>query len=288
MAATLYRQDDVEMASLGSSSGEFSEQEATTERGPLFGARFGRFALPLLLGAVVLLAVGAAAKSRSVGVLTSASTGSLQDKQSLPTATTGVSQAAEAPAVSQISNVNQLTGGKGAVATQPSSPLAPAEDTNDGNKCADDEESHLGLCYKQCNLLTNGEATVRISAFGCAKSTSFGDVFGEKIAGLIPCQGYDVAGDSQGGGCPHNHGACLVDEEMALGKCYKKCSLFFDGAYPHRTSAGTCCKTTNFISCMNPANSKMSSSLAVGGGTQGDGISGDSTVHDPIKSLTEQ
>lgn len=303
MAATLYRQakDDVEM-SLGSSSGDSSEQEAAAGPSFLSSGRLGRLALPFVLGAAVLLAVGAAAKSRSGGVLTTASTNALQDKQSFgdapstaaATLSTGAAtqatatSGAEAPPVNQISTVNQLTGGKGAVATQPSSPLAPAQDTNDGNPCADDEEDHLGLCYKTCALLTNNLAPVRISAFGCAKSKSLGDVFGEKIPSLVPCQGYDIAGDAAGNGCPHQHGACLTDEEMSLGKCYKKCSLFYNGEYPHRTSAGSCCKTSNLISCLNPSNSKMSSDLSSGGGTQGDGISGDSASHGPIQTLTEQ
>lgn len=291
MAAMLYKQakDDVEM-NFGSSSGDSSEQEAADDRGPLFGGRLGRLALPFVLGGAVLLAVGAAAKSRSGGVLT-ASTGAFQDKQSLPTQTTAVTQAAsgaEAPPVDQISTVNQLTGGKGAVATQPSSPLAPAQDTNDGNPCADDEEDHLGLCYKKCSSWNGGATPVRISAFACAKSKGLADVFGEKILSLVPCTGYDIAGDSAGNGCPHQHGSCLTDEEMSLGKCYKKCSLFYNGEYPHRTSAGTCCKTTNFIHCLLPSESKMSPDLSEGGGTQGDGISGDSASHDPIQSLTEQ
>eukprot|EP00930_Biecheleria_cincta_P074561 TRINITY_DN6177_c0_g1_i1.p1 TRINITY_DN6177_c0_g1~~TRINITY_DN6177_c0_g1_i1.p1 ORF type:complete len:286 (-),score=51.74 TRINITY_DN6177_c0_g1_i1:68-925(-) len=285
MAATLYRQakDDVEM-NLGIGSGESSEQEeAAVGCRTFFGRRLGRLALPFVLGAAVLLAVGAAAKSRSGGLLTTASAAAFQDKQSLQ-ATSG----AQAPPVDQINSVNQLTGGKGAVATQPSSPLAPAEDTNDGNECADDEEDHLGLCYKKCSLLTNGVSPVRVSAFGCAKSKSLGDIFGETIASMIPCKGYDIAGDAEGNGCPHQHGACLTDEEMSLGKCYKKCSLFYEGEYPHRTAASTCCKSTNLIQCLNPANIKISSDLATGGGTPGDGISGDSAVHDPIKSLTEQ
>lgn len=164
-------------------------------------------------------------------------------------------------------------------------PLAPKEDLNDGNKCADDEESFgtPPLCYYQCNILTSGEASVRISAFGCAKSKKFGDVIGEKIGGLIPCQGYDVAGKAEGHGCPHAHGGCLIDEEMSLGKCYKKCSALTQGQYPHRTSMSTCCNSANFLECLSPSNFKMDFGFAVGGGN-----SVHKAVHDPIKSVTEE
>eukprot|EP00930_Biecheleria_cincta_P074565 TRINITY_DN6177_c0_g3_i3.p1 TRINITY_DN6177_c0_g3~~TRINITY_DN6177_c0_g3_i3.p1 ORF type:complete len:301 (-),score=48.50 TRINITY_DN6177_c0_g3_i3:137-976(-) len=268
--------DDVEM-SLASSSD--SEPEAASPAG-LQISRAGRVGLALL-GAVALVA---AAKSHAGSLLTTASQG-FQEKQIF-----AMGQAATnaAPPPSQITSVNQLTGGKGTVPTQPTSPLAPVEDTNDGNPCEDDEEDHLGLCYKKCSLLTNGEAPIRISAFGCAKSHSLGDVFGEKMAGIIPCSGYDISGDAAGNGCPHRYGACLVDEEMSLGKCSKKCSLLTHNVYPHRTSASSCCKTTHIIECLKPTNSKMSSDFATGGGVQGDGIKGDSLSHDPIQILTEQ
>jgi len=275
---TLPCDDDVEM-SLASSSD--SEHEADSPAG-LQVSRAGRIGLALLGAAAIL----AAAKSHGGSLLATASQG-FQEKQIFTTAN---SQAAAnaAPPPSQITSVNQLTGGKGTVPTQPTSPLAPSEDTDDGNPCEDDEEDHLGLCYKKCSLLTNGEATVRISAFGCAKSHSLGDVFGEKTAGLIPCKGYDISGDAAGNGCPHRYGACLVDEEMSLGKCYKKCSILTHNEYPHRTSASSCCKTTNIIQCFSPANSKMSADFAMGGGAGGDGIKGDSSSHDPIQILTEQ
>jgi hypothetical protein len=176
-------------------------------------------------------------------------------------------------AVSQTSQV---------VSSVTTNPLRPKENLNDGNKCADDEESLGKLCYQKCSILTSGEAPVRISAFGCAKSKSFGDVIGEKTAGFVPCQGYDVAGKAEGNGCPHAHGGCLADEEFGLGKCYKKCSLLTNGKYPHRTTMTTCCKTTSFIECLNPANFEMGFKFAVGGGN-----AEHKAIHNPIKSVTE-
>ncbi|CAK0880256.1 unnamed protein product [Prorocentrum cordatum] len=60
------------------------------------------------------------------------------------------------------------------------------------------------------------------------------------------CGGYDVAGDSAGGGCPHQHGKCLDGEEMHLGMCYKKCSDLTKGKYKHRVAASTCCNTAGY------------------------------------------
>jgi hypothetical protein len=191
-------------------------------------------------------------------------------------ASTVVSAPASAVASTAVSQSSQV------VPSETSSANRPEEDLNDGNKCADDEESLGELCYQKCSILTNGAAPVRISAFGCAKSNSFGDVIGEKIASLVPCQGYDVAGNAEGNGCPHSHGGCLNDEELSLGKCYKKCSALTNGQYPHRTTMSTCCKTTNFIECLNPANFKIDFKYAVGGGNDEH-----KAIHDPIKSVTE-
>eukprot|EP00930_Biecheleria_cincta_P074564 TRINITY_DN6177_c0_g3_i2.p1 TRINITY_DN6177_c0_g3~~TRINITY_DN6177_c0_g3_i2.p1 ORF type:complete len:146 (-),score=22.22 TRINITY_DN6177_c0_g3_i2:544-981(-) len=134
--------DDVEM-SLASSSD--SEPETASQVG-LQVSRAGRVGLALL-GAVALVA---AAKSHAGSLLTTASKG-FQEKQIFAT---GGFQAATnaAPPPSQITSVNQLTGGKGTVPTQPTSPLAPIEDTNDGNPCEDDEEDHLGCATRSARF----------------------------------------------------------------------------------------------------------------------------------------
>eukprot|EP00440_Ansanella_granifera_P032796 gb/GFBE01035582.1/.p1 GENE.gb/GFBE01035582.1/~~gb/GFBE01035582.1/.p1 ORF type:complete len:309 (+),score=84.37 gb/GFBE01035582.1/:1-927(+) len=184
---------------------------------------------------------------------------------------------------SQINSVNQLTGGVQQSVQASNNPLAVQENLNDGNTCEDDEEVFMGLCYKQCKILTNGAHPVRISSFGCAKSKSLGDIFGSQMESLIPCQGFDISGDEAGNGCPHDEGACLADEEISLGKCYKKCSALTDGMYPHRTTATTCCKSEGVMDCFNPANVKFNPSFSVGGGSN----SRESRPHGPERKYTE-
>lgn len=41
-------------------------------------------------------------------------------------------------------------------------------------QCLPNEELHLGVCYKQCSLLTNGEYYNRVAAATCCKSSGFG------------------------------------------------------------------------------------------------------------------
>ncbi|CAJ1333288.1 unnamed protein product, partial [Effrenium voratum] len=185
-----------------------------------------------------------------------------------------------------IDSVNQLTGGKSGevVSASATNPMAPSENLVDGNKCCDDEEKFEGLCYKKCSILTNGAYKTRVSAFQCSESSDFQDFFKSKTEGFpIPCTGFDIAGDECAKGCPHNEGACLVTEEMHLGKCYKKCSELTGKEYPVRTSADTCCKTKNLLECFSPANTKFSPDFNVGGGLSGK----EADVHSPEVKLTE-
>mmetsp|Transcript_40615 Transcript_40615/g.73119 ORF Transcript_40615/g.73119 Transcript_40615/m.73119 type:complete len:267 (-) Transcript_40615:83-883(-) len=164
----------------------------------------------------------------------------------------------------------------------PKNPLARTENLNDGNICLDDEELFENLCYKKCALLTGGVDIFRLSAFSCGPSSSVGDLLKSEVNTFEPCHGYDVAGDQAGNGCPHKPGACLNDEELHLGKCYKKCSLLTSGEYPHRTSAETCCSSESLMQCLWPTRSKFSSMFNVGGGS---GV--ESIVHDPETKYTE-
>jgi len=107
------------------------------------------------------------------------------------------------------------------------SPLAPQAALHDGNKCPDDEEEYPktgGTCFKKCSELTGGAYPIRSTAFSCCKSEPCG-VSNSKIH-LSFCGGFDVAGDAEGNGCPASEGACLEDEELLGGICYKKCSSF--------------------------------------------------------------
>eukprot|EP00931_Biecheleriopsis_adriatica_P093354 TRINITY_DN670_c0_g1_i4.p1 TRINITY_DN670_c0_g1~~TRINITY_DN670_c0_g1_i4.p1 ORF type:complete len:401 (+),score=92.56 TRINITY_DN670_c0_g1_i4:68-1270(+) len=168
------------------------------------------------------------------------------------------------------------------------SPLAPQEQQGDGNSCPDDEEMVANVCYKKCALLTGGSHPIRTSPFSCCAQEPCG--LSNTWTHMGMCFGYDVAGDSvakTAGKCPHGSGACLTDEDEFAGQCYKSCSILTNGAYPHRSAAASCCKTTG-IACFLGAftNSKTDASFAVGGG-EGDGNSGTpDTPHAPMTALT--
>mmetsp|Transcript_165147 Transcript_165147/g.530032 ORF Transcript_165147/g.530032 Transcript_165147/m.530032 type:complete len:311 (-) Transcript_165147:45-977(-) len=172
-----------------------------------------------------------------------------------------------------------LAGGAGV-----GTPLAPRATLNDGNVCGDDEEELNNLCYKKCTSLTDGGYPIRTSAWTCCKSTPCTFLNQKHDVGV--CSGFDVAGDVEGqSACPHTAGACLNDEELHLGMCYKKCSILAP-KYPIRFSPATCCNT-NGLTCALPGNSVTSQEYAVGGGG-GDGDSSTpSEVHMPLTQLTE-
>lgn len=162
--------------------------------------------------------------------------------------------------------------------------LKPKEIMNDGNVCGDIEELFDGLCYRKCSLLTDGASPIRTSAWTCcdARPCNFKKV--HKGAGLpVLCNGYGISGT---GSCPHKPGACLDDEELFMGVCFKKCDLLTGGEFAHRSAAGTCCKSTG-LSCLLPSNIRISKDFSVGGG-KGDGDpSTPALAHGPLVSLTE-
>lgn len=162
--------------------------------------------------------------------------------------------------------------------------LKPKETMNDGNVCGDTEELFDGLCYRKCSLLTNGASPIRTSAWTCCESTPCDFRKVHKAEGIpVMCNGYGVGGN---GSCPHKPGACLNDEELHLGVCYKKCELLTGGKFPHRSAAATCCKSTG-ISCFFPSNVQMSKNFAVGGGKGDNDPVTPATIHAPMVSLTE-
>lgn len=167
-------------------------------------------------------------------------------------------------------------------------PLAPNEALHDGNKCPADEEEYPqtgGTCYKKCADLTGGTYPVRSSAFSCCKAEPCG--IGNSMIHLSFCGGFDVAGDAEGKGCPSGEGACLKDEELLAGICYKKCSSFEGGdIYNHRVAPNICCRTKGFR-CLLPTYFRLRTEFATGGGA-GDGTPDTpSQPHPPIQSLTE-
>lgn len=167
-------------------------------------------------------------------------------------------------------------------------PLSPQEALHDGNKCPADEEEYPktgGTCFKKCAELTGGTHPVRSSAFSCCKAEPCS--IGNSKIHLSFCGGFDVAGDDEGKGCPSGEGACLQDEELLAGICYKKCSGFEGGdIYNHRVAPNICCRTKGFR-CLLPSYFRIRTEFATGGGA-GDGTADTpSQPHPPIQSLTE-
>jgi hypothetical protein len=152
---------------------------------------------------------------------------------------------------------------------------APQENMHDGNICDDDEEFFAKLCYKKCSLLTHGKYPKRTSAWSCCASDDGKKggcgLFNQKLTMRI-CAGFDVSGDRAGNGCPHPAGACLENEEVHLGRCFKKCSELTNGMYPSRVAAATCCKAEvgEEWKCLDLMNVKTRKEFNVGGGA-GDG-----------------
>jgi len=148
-----------------------------------------------------------------------------------------------------------------------SSVQAPGADLHDGNVCGDNEELFGGLCYKQCQLLTGGKDAIRTSPWTCCQShpCTVNQKLG--ISARVACTGFAVAGD---GSCPHKPGACLQDEELFLGVCYKKCSLLTNDAYPTRVTPATCCAGSG-LDCLDFRKDYTSKEFAIGGGAIGRG-----------------
>jgi len=168
------------------------------------------------------------------------------------------------------------------------SPLVPEEPLHDGNKCPDDEEEYPqagGTCFKKCSALTGGTYPIRSTAFSCCKSEPCG-VSNSKIH-LSFCGGFDVAGDTEGNGCPSSEGACLKDEELLGGICYKKCSSFEGGdVYYHRVAPNICCRTSG-MRCLLPSYFKFSAKFAEGGGVGDSNSATPGFPHAPIQTLAE-
>merc|ERR1719238_1457196 len=118
---------------------------------------------------------------------------------------------------------------------------------NDGNKCQDDEEEFMQLCYKKCSILTQGTHRYRTSAFTCCQADKKEQcsLTNQQVNTKI-CGGFDVAGDVNGqeSACPHGEGTCFENEELYAGQCYKKCSILTNNEYSNRVSPFSCCKTT--------------------------------------------
>lgn len=161
--------------------------------------------------------------------------------------------------------------------------LAPKDNNrHDGNPCENDEEVYNHLCYKKCSELTGGKYDLRTSAWTCCEKSPC--VFHQR-SDMGFCSGFSVSGGSDGL-CPHAPGACLANEELYGGQCFKQCTILTNGAYTHRIASSSCCKHTG-LACLLPHNYQNHPALAVGGGV-GDGHqSTPSQAHPPLLALAE-
>mmetsp|Transcript_63309 Transcript_63309/g.175527 ORF Transcript_63309/g.175527 Transcript_63309/m.175527 type:complete len:297 (+) Transcript_63309:116-1006(+) len=160
--------------------------------------------------------------------------------------------------------------------------LAPKMNMTDGNVCRDDEELLNSLCYKKCNLLTNGTHPIRTSPWHCCSEKP---CFLNQLQRLGVCGGFSVAG-GEGGSCPHAPGACLKNEEFHGGHCFKKCGLLTNGSYPTRVGAYTCCRVSGFR-CYFPSNLMTRGIFNVAGGAGDGDASTPGQAHMPMPELTE-
>ncbi|CAK0809569.1 unnamed protein product [Prorocentrum cordatum] len=167
--------------------------------------------------------------------------------------------------------------------------LFPRLQRHDGNLCYDDEEEHAGLCYKRCELLTFGTHPFRTSAFSCCRSAPCD--WDRTAFKMGICGGYSVSGDTANGMCPHTPGACLANEELLNGLCYKKCAILTVGEYMYRTGPSTCCKFRSQLACTAGAKGPggnyaiVNTSFATGGGLCTKEMP--CTVHMPLVRMSE-
>jgi hypothetical protein len=155
---------------------------------------------------------------------------------------------------------------------------------NDSNPCADDEEDLKGLCYKRCSNITNMTHNIRVSPWGCCRTHNCNPLT-DMTWDVGICSGFDVAGDSQGGTCPHTHGACLPNEELFLGFCYKRCSDLTDRQYPYRSGVIACCRVRG-LGCLRSENTDFSFAYGRGGGGEDMDPSTPGIFHPPLAKMT--
>lgn len=116
--------------------------------------------------------------------------------------------------------------------------------------CAPNEELLGGLCYKACELLTQGQYRFRLDAQSCCKKSGYWSC--RHPGNVLRSEHFNVGG---GGGCPE-------ETELVGHFCYQKCSLLTSGLYPRRHGGRTCCKTEH---CLWPGNFWVSERFNVGG-----------------------
>lgn len=171
------------------------------------------------------------------------------------------------------------------VETTTKNPLMPDVDMNNNNLCLDSEEEYGNLCYKKCSLLTAGTNPIRTSSWTCCENHPCGVSNQKGEAGSkIMCSGFDVGGD---GGCPHQPGACLMNEELFLGTCFQKCALLTGNKYSNRVGPATCCAEEG-TGCLDIWKDATSSLFNAGGGGTDNDASTPGGPHPPLTNLTEE
>jgi len=170
--------------------------------------------------------------------------------------------------------------------------LRPNVDLHNGNRCADDEEEHAGLCYKTCGRFLEGRYPFRISAWQCCKHKPPCEKSDIMTSGQ-PCSGFGVSGDSMGNGCPHSPGGCFKDEELFGDVCYLRCGILTYGVLPYRGSPVACCNASQPLTLLEAGACDTDLRYDVGGGLGG-GEGGVGTrsmpnsAHPPMPLLMER
>mmetsp|Transcript_15494 Transcript_15494/g.33587 ORF Transcript_15494/g.33587 Transcript_15494/m.33587 type:complete len:547 (+) Transcript_15494:99-1739(+) len=142
--------------------------------------------------------------------------------------------------------------------------------------CLVNEEFYMGMCYKKCSILTNGQFPHRVAPATCCQESGAGCMDFRKDAtnfdfavggggslnpdwakphypdpNLTEAGGQTSSGDSGAVfNLPSNFGGqkgegerCFEDEELYAGLCYLRCAIMTNNAYPIRTSSWTCCES---------------------------------------------
>lgn len=179
------------------------------------------------------------------------------------------------------SQVNQPAAYAGQIGDWNGGPPAPTsihDVATPGMKCRKNEELFLGVCYKNCTLLTGGMYPIRFAPNGCCKDYPCMTPSEVDMQGFAPGTGYIVSAEGDGH-YPHSPGECGGNEESHLGLCYKKCSLLTNNEYTHRVAANTCCKQSP---CWNPFNLDTQGQYCEGYGVGGGMSNDDKCPHKPV------
>jgi len=161
--------------------------------------------------------------------------------------------------------------------------LRPSDNLTDGNICPDNEELHLGLCYTTCADLTHGEYPYRTSAWSCSANAP--PNVQKSLGEFAVCGGYATSHAADH--CPHRAGACLKNEELFGGYCYKKCALITYGILMHRGAPASCCNVRSKLAFLDATGCDTDTETYAVGGGKGYSPEEPREVHEPNTEFTE-